>query len=502
MIVPYSDSSAKIERVLAIKFSDLVLEQNAWVNYLQNSGVRRGDATVVALPFGPAFVAVNYALFRIGAHVCAVDSEFDWKVGHARLRDFDPQHIVGTRSSLSSARVLAAGNEGEVSFIEIEKPQALTGSVVRSFQTRFVGCDPNESSLTIMRTVGQSCTSAFFNQDQLCKLASHYRLWFDLNDGDRGLPGNILEALIFPAAGLASLVVTDRFSDGSPFVTKQILEAVACLDLRFVSGETRFWRSLARLSCRESLPSGSSFEAIVHGSDYATCGLALLSAALPELRFQLVFGSPCFPFVSCMEWSESNLREDSAEFRGIYRGNPLSGLQLSLLPAKTVRWTDEPNAATALGEIAIAREDYAPLGDPNSWEGTGELGFFDTSGALWHCGSRMDVLTTGFGGFCPVRCEAVFNRHPRVQRSVLFALRKGGKTRPGLVVETAVGDIPKRGVEESRFKAELIQLAADFEETSIILDIFFSDRLPLEDGALEVVDRKRVSKEYSRRVRF
>lgn len=502
LILPYPELCPTGSEFVAVGFRELVIEQNAWVNYLSAQDVRKGDEVVVWLSNGPCFIAVIYALFKIGAHAIVLDPEFSVKTGYDVLQGIQPRHMVGTRATLAYAKHL--GNEGDdpVNEIEVENPRVFVGSAIRAFQTRLTVWEEDAARLTLMRTNGQRCSCVSFDQEQLCQLAFYYKDWFGLMEGDRAVPGNLLEALLFPAAGLATIVVSERFSDSSFQAARLVKEASEQFGLQLVSGDARFWRSIARLAARGMLPRGLGFKAIVHGSEWGDCGLDTLNSEMPEVDMNLVFGSACNPFVAARKFGDCGEQRGEVLFRGLYVGKPLPGLQVSLLPSRVLRWADESGAATPLGEIATARQDYAPLGDRECWAESGELGFFDYDGGLWHCGCKEDVIATSYGGFCPVRCESVFNRHPRVKRSALIALRKDGKTRAGLVVETSLGEIPKRGLEERRFKAELIQLGMDIEETSLVADIFFSDRLPLEEGSLEGVDRKRLSKEYSRRLRF
>ncbi|MBC2606721.1 AMP-binding protein [Pelagicoccus albus] len=500
-IFPYPDYRANGSNFSFLGFDELAIEQNAWVNYLSNRGVKQGDVVVVWLPYSVSLVTVSYALFKIGAQAVILDPEFNWKVGYRDLQKLDPRHLVGTRSKLYYSKFFGSPAVGPVNRIEVENPQSKVGSGIRSFKARSTFWE-KQGEVTLMRTVGRRCQKATFEHDQLCRMAALYKDWFGLQGGDRCLPGNLLEALLFPAAGLASMMVVDHFSDESYQTAKLVMKAMARFEVALVSGNASFWKTVSLLAVRKEFPREAKFEAVVRGTHYQDCDLDTLNAAMLGVSLNLVFGSYNSPFLACRKWSRRNERKREHGFRGIYLGKPLPGLDVITLPTGEIRWVEEEGASSEVGEIAVAKKDFVTSDEPKLWKRSGVLGFFDHDGELWYCGDTEDAIGTSFGGFCPVRCEAIFNQHPRVQRSILIALQKNGKTRPGLVVETKVGELPKRGVEESRFKAELLQIAADCEETAIVLDIFFSDSLPLEDGGLESVDRKRLSKEYSKRIRL
>ncbi|MDQ8185830.1 AMP-binding protein [Pelagicoccus sp. SDUM812002] len=500
LILPHPEIEEIGDNFRSLAFHDLVLEQNAWVNYLSNRGVKKGNIVVVWLPYSLSFVAVSYALFKIGAQAVILDPEFNWKVGYKEVQKREPAHMIGTSSKLTYSKFIGGRSSGSLNRIEVEDPHARVGSVIRSLKARSTFWQ-QEVHLTLLKTDGHRCDAASFGQEQLGRLASLYKDWFGLKGGDRGLAGNLLEAILFPAAGLTSLIVVEQISNSSLQSAKSVMKAVERFNLELVSGDALFWRKVSRLAISKDFSRSVSFQALIRGSHLCDCSLDTIKAALPNVSMNLIFGSFRNPFIASRIWERRNERKQSLkDFRGVYIGEPLPGLQISIVSSKAIRWKEEPEAATDVGEISVANQDYAPLSDRNCWNRSGELGFFDRQGRLWYCGSKRDIISSSFGGFCPTRCEIVFNRHPRVKRAIVIGLTKNGKTRAGVVIETEFGDTPKRGIEESRFKAQLLQTAAHCEETSIILDIFFSDRLPLEEGSLDSVDRSRLATEYSRRI--
>ncbi len=154
-------------------------------------------------------------------------------------------------------------------------------------------------------------------------------------------------------------------------------------------------------------------------------------------------------------------------------GRPLPGNTV-----KIIRTSDRPLpewAAVAelppgeIGEIVVAgpvvTEGYEqnerenelakiPAGD-RVWHRMGDLGYLDGQDRLWFCGRRAHRVVTAGGEMYTIPCEAIFNEHHAVYRSALVGVRKPGESyqTPVMIVETA------EAVDEAELLAELRQRA-------------------------------------------
>jgi acyl-CoA synthetase (AMP-forming)/AMP-acid ligase II len=151
--------------------------------------------------------------------------------------------------------------------------------------------------------------------------------------------------------------------------------------------------------------------------------------------------------------------------------------------------------AGEIGEIIVqspstTREYYrrpeptrlAKIPDGESfWHRMGDVGYFDAAGRLWFCGRKAHVVETPQGRLFSVKCEAIFNEHPRVFRCALVGLGLKPQQRPVIIIEPERGQLPKPGSsEELSFKMELAERGAMHEITQGIEEFLFHPSLPVD----------------------
>jgi len=114
------------------------------------------------------------------------------------------------------------------------------------------------------------------------------------------------------------------------------------------------------------------------------------------------------------------------------------------------------------------------------WHRIGDVGYLDADGLLWFCGRKSHIVETTQGRMFSVRCEAIFNEHPRVYRSALVGLGSKPEQQPCIVIEPEEGHFPTTQEEERMLIDELRTLAHDNALTESIKTILLHRSLPVD----------------------
>jgi acyl-CoA synthetase (AMP-forming)/AMP-acid ligase II len=109
------------------------------------------------------------------------------------------------------------------------------------------------------------------------------------------------------------------------------------------------------------------------------------------------------------------------------------------------------------------------------WHRMGDTGYLE-DGMLWFCGRKAHRVVTEKGTLYPIRCEAIFNRHPLVHRSALVGIGPKGAQRPAIVVELKA----RGGSDHDRIRSELLALGKENPLTIEIKDILFHPEFPMD----------------------
>jgi acyl-CoA synthetase (AMP-forming)/AMP-acid ligase II len=114
------------------------------------------------------------------------------------------------------------------------------------------------------------------------------------------------------------------------------------------------------------------------------------------------------------------------------------------------------------------------------WHRMGDSGYFDERGRFWFCGRVAHRVLAAHGPLYPIRCEAIFNRHPNVFRSALVGVGPSGAQRPVVILEPHPGKMPKKPEEKKTFLEEIRLLAKGSPLTASIRDFLFHPSFPVD----------------------
>lgn len=180
---------------------------------------------------------------------------------------------------------------------------------------------------------------------------------------------------------------------------------------------------------------------------------------------------------------------------GVCLGRPAPGTAVRTIAigdGPLPRWTPELAVPPGeVGEIVVsgpavspryfraerADADHKIQDGATRWHRTGDVGWIDEQGRIWFCGRKSQRVRTPGGDLHTVRCEGVFNAHPRVRRTALVGVGPRGRERPVLCVELA----PGTGRDQwPRIEEELRALGADNPMTKPIADFLVHPAFPVD----------------------
>jgi acyl-coenzyme A synthetase/AMP-(fatty) acid ligase len=168
---------------------------------------------------------------------------------------------------------------------------------------------------------------------------------------------------------------------------------------------------------------------------------------------------------------------------------------MSIADGPVERW--DPAAALPpgeTGEIVVAADVATPgyfrrprhdamsklHGGGRVWHRMGDAGRVDEDGRIWFCGRRDQRVALAGETLYTVCCEAIFNRDPRVARTALVGVSKGGVDEAAAVVELAAGHRSTDRRVRGRIRRELLDVAAEHPTTRRIHRLYFHPAFPVD----------------------
>ena len=210
-------------------------------------------------------------------------------------------------------------------------------------------------------------------------------------------------------------------------------------------------------------------------------------------------------------------RFHSGQGAGICIGRPVEGAEVRIVQISDEpipAWDDSLGLADGqIGEIAVkgpavtsgyvGKADYTRLSKIRDADGQiihrmGDVGYFDGQGRLWYCGRKSHrVIFSGGETLFTEPIEGFFNAHPLVYRSALVGVARDGQVQPVLWVEL---EPSAKGVDKSRLRAELLQLAAEHPATRPVQTILFHPDFPTDVRHNSKIIREKLARQAQRKL--
>jgi acyl-CoA synthetase (AMP-forming)/AMP-acid ligase II len=489
---------------------------------LVEMGVPPCARMVLFVPFSREFLALTFALFRIGAVVVLIDPGMGKANIFRCLEEVRPDGFVAV-PPVHAVRIFKRHLFPNARWhVTVGRRWFWTGRTYRQLlqsrasheMTATQAGDP----AAIIYTSGSTGPpkGVVYEHGMFDAQVEMIRDFYGIKPGEIDLPGFPLFGLFNAAMGVTTVIPDmdpTRPADVDP---ARIVQHIRDWNVTQAFGSPAFWNRVGRYCEAKGIAFPSLKRGLSAGGPVPLHVLGRVSRALSRDGAELhtPYGATeCLPVASI--GSTEVLRETAERSRrgaGTCVGRPFAGVDVRIIaiedgPIDSLSAAVELDAGE-IGEIIVrspsvtreyaARPEatrHAKIRDETSgaartdgpddqsahvWHRMGDVGYRDAQGRLWFCGRRAHIVHTPQGRLFSVCCEAIFNEHPRVYRTALVGIGDKPRQRPAIVVEAEDGAMPRSASEETQFRNELLELGAASELTRQIRDILFHPSLPVD----------------------
>ncbi|MFD8085231.1 fatty acid CoA ligase family protein [Kitasatospora sp. NPDC059722] len=500
-----------------VGYAELAATVAACAAGLEAHGIRRGTRTALLVPPGGDLLTLVLAMLHVGAVPVVVDPGMGLErmldclrrvrveafIGVPKaqvLRRLRPRAFAGVRSSVTvggpdgtALRRLIAAGAGRPPLAPA--PTGPDDLALIGYTTGSTGpAKPVEVTAGMLLAMARGSEEAHFTDDERTTLVTMPLMGvFDLVAG-RTVVVPRMDMARVGAADPASLAdAVRRFGVDAMFASPALLGPLAA-HLAATGAPVPSLRLVISGGAPVSPALLAGLRAVLPGEArvFSTYGATeALPMALLESREALAAGSAA----GTADGSTGSPAAGPAAGLGVCLGRPAPGMAVRTVAIgddPLPRWT--PGLAVPpgeMGEIVVSGRAVSPRyfraeradadhkiqdGDTR-WHRTGDVGWIDEQGRIWFCGRKSQRVRTPEGDLHTVRCEGVFNAHPRVRRTALVGVGPRGRRRPVLCVELA----PGTGREQwPRIEEELRALGADHPMTKPVADFLVHPAFPVD----------------------
>lgn len=518
--------------VVPLEGSPLTFEQldrmaDALARHLFDGGLSRGMRVLLLARPGPGLMAAVYALFRIGAVPVVIDPGMGRRSFLECVRRTAPEAIVGIRPAILLSRLFRRSFRDLRLRFEVDGKawrRAAAGASAGSGRRRFPAADlPPGAPAAVLFTSGSTgpAKGVCYDHGMLAAQIGLLREGFELRPGTVDFPLLPVFALFNPALGATTVIPA-----ADPRKPASLDPAVAVRQIR-ENGVTQsfgspvLWCRIALYCERAGVRLDGLRELFMAGAPVAPSIVRLVGRVAPEARIWIPYGATeALPLtvISGREVLEDTaLRTEAGE--GTCVGRPLPGIEIAIIAPREGpigRWEEVtllPDGVVgeviARGPVVTQAYDRLPDAtrraripsiepDRPAWHRMGDAGYRDEQGRLWFCGRLAERVITSGGVLYTEPVEAIFNRHPAVERSALIGLGMAPRQEPALVVQPVADRFPETRQACRDFAAALRSLGRRSPVTTPVTLFYFRRSFPVDVRHNAKIHRLTLRKEISR----
>lgn len=489
-------------------FEELLRHCDAYAHGLRTYGLRPGDRTLLMVRHGPTFIALTFALFKLGALPVLLDPGMG--VGPL-LRCIDrlqPDVLIGVKKahllrmahpkSFSAVR-RAVCTDGlwprTASLARLAEPQA--GPFV-AHEAR--GADP----AAILFTSGSTgpAKGVVYRHEIFHAQVESLRELFGFAPGDVDMPGFPLFALFSVALGMTSVLPELDPSRPAQCDPGKLVRAIRDWRVTSLQGSPAIWTRVGEYCRDRSLQLPSVKRVVTFGAPIGL-GLVRLWRELGAEIHTPYGATEALPISTISGAELEELAPQTRSGAGVCVGRAAPGIEWQLLDIADEPVTSQV-AAGDVGEVAVSgpvvTHEYDRLPEANAaskfeqggriWHRMGDLGRLDEEGRLWIVGRKAHRVQAAGHTFFPVCAEEMID-HAAVRRCALVGVGEPGHQQPVVVVEPHSARLLKDPAEQHKCAREVRESLSSYVTVKKVL---YHPALPVDPRHNAKIDREELAR--------
>ncbi|MGA1873838.1 MAG: fatty acid CoA ligase family protein [Thermoplasmatota archaeon] len=489
-----------------LTFRELGREVDMYAHGLREIGIEKDMKTIFLVRPSPEFFALTFALVKVGAVIVLIDPGMGTRKLVSSLASIEAEAFVG----IPLAHVLRISSPSSFRSLRIKvtvgRKWFWGGYTLKDIRSKnkepFPQIDRKPDDMVgIFFTSGSTGPSkgVVYEHGMFDAQMRFMDTHFGYGPGDVDLATFPLFSLFDINLGITAVIPDMDMTKPAEADPRKIVRAVKDNGCTSIYGSPALLNNLSRY-CMENHVRLDTVRKVV------TAGAPIRPDLLERVRsvirqdglIHTPYGAtevlPVSDITSRKILSETMNR--TAEGAGTCIGKPLEGNSVRVIPISEDPidpWDDK--LALPRGEIGeicvkgptVTKEYYrreeatrrAKIHDPEGglWHRMGDTGYLDENGDLWFCGRKAHMVVTEWGPMYPIRCEAIFNQHPKVFRSSLVGVGPEGSKRPVVLIELEKGE---RGTDRKALEKELLAMAKENPLTENITTLLYQDKFPVD----------------------
>ena len=496
IIVPRSGSISKIT------FRQLDQDSNRLADGLRRTGMAKGDRVLMMVPAGIDFIALTYALFKLGAVPVLIDPGLGRRNVLNCIANAQPRGMIAVPLAHAARKIFSKTFKGIELNVTVGRRWFWSGSTLDQirnrgdvdFQSAQVQPDDPAAILFTSGSTGPS-KGVLYSHRMFYQQVELLRRTFHIEKGEMDLPTFPLFALFGVALGMTCVIPDMDPARPAEVDPEKIVGHIKEYNITNSFGSPALWNTVSRYCLDQKVQLPTLKQILMAGAPVPGSLLERFDRILsPDALIHTPYGATEALPVAAISHREilNETWQQTREGKGTCVGKTVDGLTLKIIKITDeviAEWDDSLTVSNGtIGEVVVqspwVTRQYFNLENAtrlakirdgeNFWHRMGDVGYLDEQNRLWFCGRMSHRVQTVEGTLFTIPCEAIFNTHEKVKRSALVGVGPAGQQTPVILIE-AEGEINEEAVTE-----ELLTLGASHVITQPIRRVLYHSSFPVD----------------------
>ncbi len=496
IIVPRSGSIAKIT------FQQLNQDANRLADGLRGTGMAKGDRILMMVPPGIDFIALTFALFKLGAVPVLIDPGLGRRNVLNCIANAQPRGMIAVPLAHVARKIFPKAFKGIELNVTVGRRWFWGGTTLKTirrhgdtnFQSAQVAPDAAAAILFTSGSTGPS-KGVLYSHRMFYQQVELLRRLFHIEQGEMDLPTFPLFVLFGVALGMTCVIPDMDPTRPAGVDPEKIIEHIKEHNITNSFGSPALWNTVSRYCLDQKVQLPTLKRILMAGAPVTGSLLERFDRILSkDALIHTPYGATEALPVAALSHREilNETWQQTREGKGTCVGRAVDGLTLKIIKITDDaidEWDDSlavPNGT--IGEVVVqspwVTRQYFNLENAtrlakirdgeNFWHRMGDVGYLDDENRLWFCGRKSHRVQTAAGTLFTIPCEAIFNTHEKVKRSALVGVGSKENQTPVIVIE-AEGAVDQKALTE-----ELLQLGASHAITQPIRQVLYHSAFPVD----------------------
>lgn len=488
---------------------------------LASYGVQKGHRMILMVRPSFEFVALTFALLKLGAGVILIDPGIGKKYLKTCIQTVEPHGFIGIAkahllrllwpSSFQTSQINLVIGKG-ASCLKYFGFSTLEPNSQNPPSCSLAPTEPRDTAAIIFTTGSTGIPKGVVYTHGMFEAQIHMlKTYYQIQEGEVDLPTFPLFALFSVAMG-TPCIIPDMDPTKPALVNPQnIIGPIQKYHVTTSFGSPALWNRVTHFCIEHKITLPSIRRILIAGAPVPPNLLERFQKILShDAEVYTPYGATeALPVTSI--GSKDILTQTmklSHAGKGTCVGKPFPGITVAIIKiidAPIAQWHEDLKVTlNTIGEIVVQGENVthsyfhrphettlAKIKDANGkfWHRMGDVGYLDTQNRLWFCGRKAHRVTTYNQVLFTIPCESIFNQHPAVFRSALVGVGK----KPVIIIEPQDKKNLKDKKDQLKLTQELLVQARQFSHTQEIQDILYHPSFPVDIRHNAKINREKLA---------